>query len=150
MDHDHGMLVGETATITETGLHMQHRMKMMMHVTFFWGKDVKILFIGWPGRHRLGMYILALLPVFMLALLVEWLSHCRLIKPTAGLLQTLLPAARVSLAYLVMLAVMSFNVGVFIFAIAGHTVGFLLFGSRVFHALPVGKAPPSDLPPMNC
>lgn len=110
--------------------------KMMMHMTFFWGKETLILFSGWPGTST-GMYVLALVFVFVLAVLVEWLSHCRLVKPgsrnvAAGLIQALVHAVRVGLAYMVMLAVMSFNGGVFIVAVAGHLVGFLIFGSRVF------------------
>eukprot|EP00268_Persea_americana_P019520 TRINITY_DN19999_c0_g1_i2.p1 TRINITY_DN19999_c0_g1~~TRINITY_DN19999_c0_g1_i2.p1 ORF type:complete len:111 (-),score=2.59 TRINITY_DN19999_c0_g1_i2:119-451(-) len=37
------------------------------------------------------------------------------------------------LAYLVMLAIMSFNVRVLIAAVIGHAIGFLIFGSRVFN-----------------
>lgn len=110
--------------------------KMTMHMTFFWGKETLILFSGWPGTST-GMYVLALVFVFVLAVLVEWLSHCRLAKPgssnvAAGLIQAVVHAVRVGLAYMVMLAVMSFNGGVFIVAVAGHLVGFLIFGSRVF------------------
>ncbi|KAL5580898.1 hypothetical protein UlMin_013340 [Ulmus minor] len=130
--------------------------KMMMHMTFFWGKDAEILFSKWPGT-RTGMYVLALLFVFVLSALVEWLSHCKLIKPGstqvgAGLVQTGLHALRIGLAYLVMLAVMSFNVGVFLVAVAGHTVGFLLFGSRAFKKVDTEKVGThsSDLPPMSC
>ncbi|KAF3454624.1 hypothetical protein FNV43_RR05072 [Rhamnella rubrinervis] len=133
------------------GMH-DHKM-MMMHMTFFWGKNAEILFSKWPGT-RTGMYVLALIFVFVLSVLVEWLSHCRLIKPgstqlAAGLIQTVLHAMRVGLAYMVMLAVMSFNVGVFLVAVAGHTVGFLLFGSRVFKKSDTEKVG-SDLPPMTC
>ncbi|XP_022156086.1 copper transporter 1-like [Momordica charantia] len=83
------------------------------------------------------MYVLALLFVFALAFLVECLSHSRLIKEdssaaAAGLIRTLLHTVRVGLAYLVMLAVMSFNVGVFLVAVGGHCLGFFLFGSRFF------------------
>ena len=131
----------------------------MMNTAFYWGKDTVILFSGWPGSD-LGMYILALFLVFVLAILVEWLSHCNLIKEdrtgsdhvVAGLLKTLMHTVRVGLAYLVMLALMSFNVGVFLVAVLGHAVGFLLFGSRVFSKHPptpvLGKT--SDLPPMTC
>ncbi|CAI9778742.1 unnamed protein product [Fraxinus pennsylvanica] len=130
---------------------------MMMHMTFFWGKNTEILFSGWPGNNNSGMYALALVVVFLLAVIVEWLSHCNYIKESsnrivAGLLQTLMYAIRVGLAYMVMLAVMSFNAGVFLVAIAGHTVGFFIFGSRVFKKpLPqAGYVKASDLPPMSC
>ncbi|GAV80567.1 Ctr domain-containing protein, partial [Cephalotus follicularis] len=129
----------------------QYLMMMMMHMTFFWGKNTEILFSRWPGT-RTGMYVLALVFIFVLSLLVEWLSHCKLVKPgsknlEAGVIQTFMHAIRVGLAYLVMLAVMSFNVGVLLVAIAGHGVGFFLFGSRAFkktETLPYEKH--TDLP----
>ncbi|KAK2641986.1 hypothetical protein Ddye_023749 [Dipteronia dyeriana] len=155
MNHD-GMMMSPPSSMSNNTMnhhhHESHNM-VMMHMTFFWGKNAQILFSGWPGS-RSGMYALALVFVFVLSFLVEWLSHCKLIKSgsrhvVAGLLQTTLHALRVGLAYLVMLAVMSFNGGVFLAAVAGHTLGFLLFGSRVFTRSP----PPSktsDLPPMSC
>ena len=104
---------------------------------------------------RAGMYALALVFIFVLAFLVEWLNHSRLIKPgssnvSAGLVQTFLHTMRVGLAYLVMLALMSFNGGVFLMAVAGHTLGFLLFGSRVFNKNTEMLSKTSDLPPMSC
>ncbi|CAA2969649.1 copper transporter 6-like [Olea europaea var. sylvestris] len=129
----------------------------MMHMTFFWGENTEILFSGWPGYNNSGMYALALVVVFLLAVIVEWLSHCNYTREgsnrlVAGLLQTLIYAIRVGLAYMVMLAVMSFNAGVFLVAIAGHTVGFFIFGSRVFKkTLPQqGFVKASDLSPSSC
>ncbi|KAL3530812.1 hypothetical protein ACH5RR_010134 [Cinchona calisaya] len=133
---------------------MMHHHRMMMHMTFFWGKNAEILFPGWPGYDNLGMYMLALVVVFMLAFFVEFLSSCKLIKESsnrvaAGSLQTLLHGIRIGLAYMVMLAVMSFNVGVFLVAIAGHAAGFFFFGSRAFNPSPESWKT-SDLPPMSC
>ncbi|KAJ4972037.1 hypothetical protein NE237_005136 [Protea cynaroides] len=151
-----GMMMAPPSGAASNGTGMNHH-KMMMHMTFFWGKNAEILFSGWPGT-RTGMYVLALIVVFLLAVLVEWLSHSRLIKPgtnnlVAGLLQTVMHAVRMGLAYIVMLAVMSFNVGIFLVAIAGHALGFLVFGSSVFrrpHQMHPADLKPSDLPPMSC
>ncbi|EXB30465.1 Copper transporter 6 [Morus notabilis] len=142
-----------SSSMSNHSMHNDHN--MMMHMTFFWGSNSEILFSGWPGT-RTGMYVLALIFVFVLAVLVEWLSHCRFIKPAAGsasrvragLLQTLLHALRLGLAYLVMLAVMSFNAGVFLVVVAGHAVGFLVFGSAVFKRGDGDKVG-TDLPPMS-
>ncbi|KAJ7947573.1 Copper transporter like [Quillaja saponaria] len=149
--HMHGM-GGMGGMASPPGMQPMRR-KMMMHMTFFWGNNAEILFDDFPGRDNPGMYVLALLFVFVLAFLVEWLSHSRLIKPgsnhfAAGLIQTFMHAVRVGLAYLVMLAVMSFNGGVFLVAVAGHALGFFLFGSRVFKKPGFGNG--SDLPPMSC
>ncbi|KAL5747968.1 hypothetical protein ACOSQ2_025265 [Xanthoceras sorbifolium] len=159
MNHDHGMdgmmmSPPSSPSSSMSSNTMPHKKMMMMHMTFFWGKDSEILFSGWPGT-RSGMYALALVFVFVLSFLVEWLSHCKLIRPgskhvLAGLAQTTLHALRVGLAYLVMLAVMSFNGGVFMVAVAGHTLGFFLFGSRAFTKSPPPPPKTSDLPPMSC
>ncbi|KAK9290205.1 hypothetical protein L1049_008371 [Liquidambar formosana] len=105
-----------------------------MHTSFFWSKDVIILFPGWPD-HSLGMYILALFFVFLLSAGVEVLSISPAHKPgmspmMAALMQATVYALRMGLAYLVMLTVMSYNLGIFIVVVAGHAVGFFLVKYR--------------------
>ncbi|KAH6824804.1 hypothetical protein C2S53_010879 [Perilla frutescens var. hirtella] len=101
----------------------------MMQMSFFWGKDVVVLFSGWPGYGRLGMYILALAVVFLLAVAAEIFSVApsmkpRGIHPAAGAaIHAAVYTVRMALAYFVMLSVMSFNVGVFLAAVAGHAAG---------------------------
>ncbi|CAN4102262.1 unnamed protein product [Withania somnifera] len=134
----HGITMGLPSNdSTGGGRMMMNHQDLIMHVTFFWGKNTEILFSGWPGYDNLGMYILALVFVFFLAVLVEFLSNSNYINEsnvdhvTAGLLQTILYGLRIGLAYVVMLAVMSFNAGVFLVALVGRSLGFLIFGSRV-------------------
>ncbi|KAF5751411.1 putative Copper transporter [Tripterygium wilfordii] len=144
--HDHGM--GDMGM----GMDME-----MSHMTFFWGKNAEVLFHGWPG-HSSGMYALSLIVVFVLAIIVEWFSHCQLIKAgtnhvAAGLVKNVMHTLRVGVSLLLMLAIMSFNVGVFLAAVVGHTVGFLLFGSGIFKksdAATPHKTSHSDLSPMTC
>lgn len=174
MHHDMGGMgmapppssAGQMANGSSTGgggggmTNMNHPHRMMMHMTFFWSKNAEILFSGWPGYDNLGMYVLALFVVFSLAVLVEWFSHSNVIgkntgSSLGGMIQTVMYGVRIGLAYLVMLAVMSFNAGVFIVAVAGHMLGFFLFGSRAFRKLSSPSSSPdywktSDLPPMSC
>ncbi|XP_057752623.1 copper transporter 2-like [Arachis stenosperma] len=147
MDHDMGMAAPPPSTM------VMMKRRHFMHMTFFWGTKSEVLFDQWPGDSR-GMYALALLFVFVMSFLVEWLSHTRFMKPgsnklSAGLCQTVLHLLRVGLAYLVMLALMSFNAGVFLMAVLGHALGFFFFGSRAF-AKPHSDKRYDDLPPMSC
>ncbi|KAI4354593.1 hypothetical protein L6164_003443 [Bauhinia variegata] len=124
MEHNHDMPMDPMAKGTT------------MHMNLYWGKDAIILFSGWP-KHSLGMYILALLLVFFLAMAAEILSIQRYgpvkrgTNPVAkGITQAAIYAIRMGFLYLVMLAVMSFNLGIFIAAIVGHTLGFFVVKSR--------------------
>ncbi|KAI9081793.1 hypothetical protein K1719_036055 [Acacia pycnantha] len=124
---------------------IRHR-KMMMHMTFYWGNRAEILFTSWPGDNA-AMFVFALLCVFLMALVVEYLSHGRFLKPGSNrlacrLVQTVVLTLRVALAYLVMLALMSFNVPVFLVAVAGHAVGLFFFAGSAFHEF--------DPPPTTC
>ena len=110
-------------------------MNMIMQMSFYWGKDATILFHGWPDN-KLGMYVLAFFFVFLLAFAIEVLSILPDVKRTStnpmlgALTQTIIYTFRMGFAYLVMLSVMSFNLGIFIAALAGHFVGFFLVKSR--------------------
>lgn len=137
-DHDGGMYMPPGSSMPDGSMNSTSTdMGMMMHMTFYWGKDVLILFSGWPER-SLGMYILALFFVFLLGFAVEVLS----ISPqlvgsnsmAALLIQACVYVVRMALAYMVMLSVMSFNLGVFIVAVAGHGAGFLLLKARALAA----------------
>lgn len=110
------------------------------HMTFFWGKNSEILFTGWPGA-RGGMYALALVAVFALAFLLEFLGSRGLdaLLPAApggrrraAAARAAVHALRVGAAYLLMLALMSFNGGVLLVAVAGHAAGFLAFKAGLF------------------
>lgn len=113
--------------------------EMVMQMNFYWGKDVIILFQGWPSNN-LAMYILALAFVFMLSAATEVLSIPHVFKssgssPMIGLLiQATVYAVKMGLAYLVMLSVMSYNLGIFVVAVAGHGLGFLLIKIRALAA----------------
>uniref|UniRef100_A0A0D9V687 Copper transport protein n=1 Tax=Leersia perrieri TaxID=77586 RepID=A0A0D9V687_9ORYZ len=122
----HGMGGGGSMGMPPAAAHGSRR-KRYMHMTFYWGKNSEILFTGWPGASG-GMYALALVAVFALAVLVEFLGASSLSsgrRRAAG--AAAVHALRVGLAYLLMLALMSFNVGALLAAVAGHAVGFLAF-----------------------
>ncbi|VVB16576.1 unnamed protein product [Arabis nemorensis] len=117
-------------------LHRRRHHGEMMHMTFFWGTHTEVLFDGWPGTN-LKMYWVCLAVIFVASAVSEGLSRCRCMQAgpasiAGGLVQTAVYTARAGLSYLVMLAVMSFNGGVFLAAMAGFGLGFLIFGSRVF------------------
>ncbi|KAF4356941.1 hypothetical protein F8388_015917 [Cannabis sativa] len=120
--------------MNDTG-NTHFRRRIPMHMTFFWGHVTEILFRGWPGSNS-AMYGLSLVFVFTMALVVEWLAQSDFVVPgssadlTASVLRTLLHTVRSGMSYLVMLAVMSFNGGIFIAAICGHTIGFFVFRTR--------------------
>lgn len=149
--------MGPTGGGSGNDMNSHEMMSAAMHMTFFWGKNTQVLFSGWPGD-RSGMYAVALVFVFLLAVAVEWLSYWRVMTEAgprnvaAGIVQTAVHGIRMGIAYMVMLALMSFNGGVFIVAVAGHSVGFLAFGSRV---LKKAKSSPydegtADLPSRVC
>ncbi|KAK3409909.1 hypothetical protein EUGRSUZ_J01974 [Eucalyptus grandis] len=118
-------------------------------MAFQWGNTTEIIFSCWPGPRSWAF-------VFWLSLLVEWISHARLVRPgisnvAAGLMRTAMYTVRIVAAYMVMLAVMSFDVSALIAAVAGHAGGFLLFGSWGFRKKLHGMdyQDPSDSPPLN-
>ncbi|XP_062005646.1 copper transporter 2-like [Rosa rugosa] len=97
----------------------------------FEGGDVADLFVYWAVWD------------VVFAFAMEALSVWPTIKPSrssvvAGLAQAFLYVIRISLGYFVMLAVMSYNIGVFIAAVAGHTVGFFVVKAS---ALSITKPP---------
>lgn len=108
--------------------------KTLVHKSLYWGDDAQVLFTGWPGTNS-AMYALAVILVFFLAVIVEWLTYLNFMKQDAGnvataVMQTVIYAVRTGLSYMVTLSVMSFNGGIFLAAVGGHAVGFVLFRAR--------------------
>ena len=133
----------------------------MMHMTFYWGKQVTILFDGWTTSSWIS-YSLSLLACFLVSTFYQYLEDKRVRfkllsaakasnppKPqiedpllqqvdgkTAGSKWSAVRFAGAALfglnsgiGYLLMLAVMSFNGGVFVAIVLGLAVGYLVFRS---------------------
>lgn len=99
------------------------------HSTFWFGRtNVMILFPGWPD-HTLSHFYLALFVAFMLALLADFYALSSAFEPKLApkrlLSHTTTYCLRMYLTYLVILSVVTFNVGVFLAVIAGHVIGYL-------------------------
>ncbi|WRX31544.1 Ctr copper transporter - like 3 [Theobroma cacao] len=127
----------------------------MMHMTFYWSRQVTLLFSSWRTESWLS-YALTLLACVLASALYQYLEHVRYQvrrggKPAEGtaeeplLLQQkgagsgnrgkwsvkkvvggVLFGLSSALGYLLMLAIMSFNGGVFLAIVLGLTVGFLV------------------------
>ncbi|XP_058222717.1 copper transporter 5.1-like [Rhododendron vialii] len=135
----------------------------MMHMTFYWGRDVTLLFDSWKTK-TWAEYCLTLLTCFLFSAFYQYLEDRRLrlkqpqlssssssssTAPTtttplldsklggsggARSLVRLLGAAmfgvNAAIGYMLMLAVMSFNGGVFVAIVVGLSVGYLVFRSH--------------------
>ncbi|XP_010044031.1 copper transporter 4 [Eucalyptus grandis] len=121
-------------TTSHNGIPIHHANHLIAaRRSFYWGHNTVILFDHWPGNNP-AMYALAIIFVFCLAFLVELLIGFEFTKPGPTkvgfcLLNTGVYMMRAALSYMVMLAVVSYNGGIFLAAVGGHAVGFLIFRS---------------------
>ncbi|XP_076909125.1 copper transporter 5.1-like [Bidens hawaiensis] len=128
----------------------------MMHMTFYWGRTVTLLFDSWKTDTWLS-YALTLLACFIFSIFYQYMEDRRLRfkllstskasavdstsllnkKVFAGgnrwtvgrIAGSALFGINSALGYFLMLAVMSFNGGVFVAIVVGLAVGYLLFRS---------------------
>ncbi|KAL4340876.1 hypothetical protein GQ457_08G003770 [Hibiscus cannabinus] len=130
----------------------------MMHMTFYWSRQVTLLFTSWR-TDSWPSYALALLACVLASAFYQYLDHLRyrvrrggnptegtagepfLLRPkgagtgtgskwSAGkIVGGVLFGSSSALGYLLMLAVMSFNGGVFLAVVLGLTAGYLVFRS---------------------
>ncbi|KAH6826345.1 copper transporter 5 [Perilla frutescens var. hirtella] len=127
----------------------------MMHMTFYWGRSVTILFDSWKTDSWLS-YFLSLFAVFLFAVFYQYMEERRLrlkllsvakAAPPPSATETpllfhklrrrkwarhqfagaILFGVNSAIGYFLMLAVMSFNAGVFVAVVVGLAVGYLLF-----------------------
>ncbi|KAE8077167.1 hypothetical protein FH972_015757 [Carpinus fangiana] len=128
----------------------------MMHMTFYWGRDVTLLFDSWKTSSW-ASYSLTLLACLIVSAFYQYLEDRRVRlkivssgKPPAQIEAPLLQGtilggggkwspARIggavlfgvnsAIGYMLMLAVMSFNGGVFVAIVLGLAIGYLIFRS---------------------
>ncbi|KAL5071577.1 hypothetical protein RYX36_022464 [Vicia faba] len=126
----------------------------MMHMTLYWGKNVTLLFDSWKTDSWTS-YLLSLFACFLIASFYQYLENIRIRLKffSGGKGQSLVPENRAPLlglnkvsrnkvaesglfgvnsaiGYLLMLAIMSFNGGVFVAIVVGLTLGYFLFRSQ--------------------
>ncbi|KAG4136631.1 hypothetical protein ERO13_D07G018700v2 [Gossypium hirsutum] len=123
----------------------------MMHMTFYWSRQVTLLFSSWR-TDSWPSYALTLLACVLASVFYQYLEHVRYRvrrsrKPAGEPLLSqpnraagkwsakkiaggLLFGLSSGLGYLLMLAVMSFNGGVFLAIVLGLTIGFLWLRSE--------------------
>ncbi|CAL5206242.1 unnamed protein product [Lathyrus oleraceus] len=126
----------------------------MMHMTLYWGKNVTLLFDSWKTDSWTS-YLLSLFACFLIASFYQYLENIRIRlkffsgekgqSPVPEIQTPLLRLNKVSrnkvaesvlfgvnsaIGYLLMLAIMSFNGGVFVAIVVGLTLGYFFFRSQ--------------------
>lgn len=127
----------------------------MMHMTLYWGKEVTLLFDSWKTDSWTS-YALSLLACLVVAAFYQYLENLRIrLKLVAGerrpspvpdiqtpllrwnnavqrnrVAESVLFGVNYAIGYLLMLAIMSFNGGVFVAIVVGLTLGYFFFRSR--------------------
>ncbi|KAH9289457.1 hypothetical protein KI387_033574, partial [Taxus chinensis] len=105
---------------------------MRMRNSFYWGSDAVFMFPNWPGSG--GMYVLSLIMLFVVSIGKEYMSihhpH-HMDKNASWVVAALSHTVHLTVGYLLMLAVMSYNLGVFIVVLAGSALGFYIFHKRL-------------------
>jgi len=130
-----------------------HPLQMMMMPMYFEsGINTLILFEGWATDNNVGIYLISCFVIFLSCILHEWLTSYRLrrmkeISKTnisepllnsrtstksgsdfkSRLSQTLLYFINIVIAYVIMLIVMTFNVGLFFIVTTGLALGHYFF-----------------------
>ncbi|KAA0064702.1 copper transporter 5.1 [Cucumis melo var. makuwa] len=126
----------------------------MMHMTFYWSKEVTLLVNSWRTNSWLS-YSLSLLACFIVSVFYQYLENYRIRlkllqcpKPSPSEIEAPLLRSKVAgkfqalrfagalffgvnsaIGYLLMLAIMSFNGGVFVAIVFGLAIGYLVFRS---------------------
>jgi copper transporter 1 len=127
----------------------------MMHMTFYWSRSVTLLFDSWKTNTWLG-YVLTLLVCFLFSVFYQYMEDRRIRLQLSSInksqspievpllnskfscsarwsplkfLGALIFGVNAAIGYLLMLAIMSFNGGVFVAVVIGLAVGYLLFRS---------------------
>lgn len=127
----------------------------MMHMTFYWGTDATILFQSWKTSGPVS-YAVALLLTVVLCVLHEALTSFRVnfvvavkadegVNEESALLRiyglrgrrrstarlvvgSCLYGLNAACSYVLMLIVMTFNLGLCLAVVAGHALGYQMFG----------------------
>ncbi|KAK3405710.1 hypothetical protein EUGRSUZ_K01930 [Eucalyptus grandis] len=94
----------------------------MMHMTLYWSRYVTLLFDSWQ-TDSWPSYFLSLAACF----LVSAFYYASRLARSARLRAALLFGLNSTIGYLLMLAIMSFNGGVFLAIVGGLTVGYYVF-----------------------
>ncbi|KAE8712515.1 Copper transporter 5.1 [Hibiscus syriacus] len=122
----------------------------MMHMTFYWSRQVTLLFSSWR-TDSWPSYLLTLLACVLASVFYQYLEHARYIVRHGGnpaaeepllsnrsgvgkrsgrkIADGLLFGLSSGLGYLLMLEIMSFNGGVFVAVVLGLSIGYLGFRS---------------------
>ncbi|KAL8107382.1 copper transporter 5.1-like [Apium graveolens] len=126
----------------------------MMHMTFYWGTKVTILFDAWTTNSYTS-YAFSLLACFLIAVFYQFIEgwriklkllassppqssleapliHSKLVgagKSSSKIIGSIVFGINSAIGYMLMLAIMSFNGGVFVAVVVGIASGYFVFRS---------------------